>query len=173
MIERTTEAQGVTLGAAWGGSLRRGERGFDPHDMGGGRPWQRGPSAVVENLSWEDLIAIGDARLRTGGAAGAGPSAEPAARRVYFAALYRACREESLEGILRAAEAFAELGDGEVVDECLGLAELKADGEDARRRLSILVQRIGVARAGTDRGGRDPHVPTGPTDVVATEEAAP
>ena len=102
---------------------------------------------MVESLGWDDLIAIGDARLRVGSAVGARPSGELAARRVYFAALYRACRAESLEGILRAAEAFADLGDGDVVEECLGLAELKVDGEEARRRVSALVQRLGAAQA--------------------------
>jgi hypothetical protein len=111
------------------------------------RLWQTGHLAVVESLSWDDLIAIGNARLRIGGAVGARPSGEMAARRVYFAALYRACREESLEGILRTAEAFADLGDGDVVEECLGLAELKVDGEEARRRVSTLVQRLGTAQA--------------------------
>jgi hypothetical protein len=111
------------------------------------QPRQAGPVGAVESLSWEDLIAIGDARLRVGGAVGARPSGELAARRVYFAALYRACCEESLEGILRAAEAFADLGDGEVVEECLGLAELKVESEEAHRRASALVQRLEAARA--------------------------
>jgi hypothetical protein len=120
----------------------------DQRDLGGiRRPWQAGPAAAVESLSWEDLIAIGDARLRVGSTVGARPTGELAARRVYFAALYRACREESVEGILRAAEAFADLGDGEVVEECVGLAELKVDSEEAHRRASALVQRLEATRA--------------------------
>jgi hypothetical protein len=151
MAERATDATGIALAAPWGASLGapdhvRVEREQRDGD-GPRRPWQTGHLAAVESLSWDDLIAIGDARLRVGSAVGARPSGELAARRVYFAALYRACREESLEGILRAAEAFADLGDGDVVEECLGLAELKVDSEEARRRVSALVQRLGVAQA--------------------------
>jgi hypothetical protein len=138
----------------------------DQRDADGARRlWQAGHLAVVESLSWDDLIAIGDARLRVGGAVGARPSGEAAARRVYFAALYRACREESLEGILRTAEAFADLGDGDVVEECLGLAELKVDGEEARRRVSTLVQRLGAAQA-TRSGAAGPASHDRPDGVV-------
>jgi hypothetical protein len=150
IAERPTDAHGVALAAPWGGSravgrvrARRDQRDLD----GDWRLWQTGHLGAVESLSWEDLIAIGDARLRIGSAVGARPSGELAARRVYFAALYRACREESLEGILRAAEAFADLGDGEVVEECLGLAELKVDGEQAHRRASALGRRLEAAQA--------------------------
>ncbi len=163
LVKRTINARGVALAAPWGGPLPRVDSTRDREGADGGRrAWERARLAPVESLSWEDLIAIGDAGLRIGGAVGARPSAELAARRVYFAALYRACREESLEGILRAAEAFAGLGEGEVVEECLGLAELKVDGEEARRHLSILVQRLESAQAqarraaaaGLDRPGR-------------------
>ncbi len=147
MAERATDAHGVSVAARWA-------RPFGAVDRE-----RAGHLAVVESLGWDDLIAIGDARLRVGSAVGARPSGELAARRVYFAALYRACRAESLEGILRAAEAFADLGDGDVVEECLGLAELKVDGEEARRRVSALVQRLGAAQ--TARSGAT----TGPVSL--------
>lgn len=151
MAQRPVDMRGLVLTAPWAGSPRAAERmpvERESRDLDGGRrPWQASPVAAVESLSWEDLLAIGVARLRVGSGVGARPSGELAARRVYFAALYRACREESLEGILRAAEAFADLGDGEVVEECLGLAELKVDSEEARRRTSALVQRLEAARA--------------------------
>jgi hypothetical protein len=44
----------------------------------------------------------------------------------------------------RAAEAFDDLGDREVVEECLGLAELQVDGEQTRRRVVDFVGRLGV-----------------------------
>ena len=69
----------------------------------------------------------------------------------YFAALYRACRDNSFEGIIHAAEAFANLGDREVVEECLGLAALHVDGEGGRQRLSSLAQRLGVATHAVQR----------------------
>jgi hypothetical protein len=158
MAERTTDAQGITLAATWGGALRAGDAFVRDQGRVDGtrRARETAPLPAVESLSWEDLIAIGDAGLQRAGA-GARSSAEPAARRVYFAALYRACRAESLEGILRAAEAFADLGDGDVVEECLGLAELKVDSEEARRRVSALVQRLGAAQAARSDAGTGPN----------------
>lgn len=141
MAQRATDAYGVSVAPRWA-------RPFGAVDREGA-----GHLAAVESLGWDDLIAIGDARLRIGSAGGARPSGELAARRVYFAALYRACRAESLEGILRAAEAFADLGDGDVVEECLGLIELKVDDEEARRRVAALIQRLGPAQAARSRTG--------------------
>jgi hypothetical protein len=115
-----------------------------------------------QSLDWRGLIEAGQACLRLGGAVGARPSAEPEARRAYFAALYRACRENSFEGILCTAEAFAALGDHEAVEECLGLAELQADGVEARR-MAAFVRHLGLARApleagaAADRGARERH----------------
>jgi hypothetical protein len=103
------------------------------------------PDPTAAAIGWEDLIEAGRACLRIGNATGARPSGEPAARRAYFAALYRACREDSFEGILRAAEAFDDLGDREVVEECLGLAELRADGAQRRRRVAAFGGRPGAA----------------------------
>ena len=146
MVARATDAKDTALAAPWSGHLRAVDRALGQSDVDGARrAWENAHLAAVESLSWEGLIATGHACLRIGGASSARAAAQPTARRAYFAALYRACRENSFEGILRAAEAFADLGDREVVDECLGLAELQVDGEDTRRRLSSLVQRLEVA----------------------------
>lgn len=132
----------------WSGHLRSVDRALGQSDMDGARrAWENAHLAAVESLSWEGLIAIGDASRRIGSAMGAEQTAEATARRAYFAALYRACRENSFDGILRAAEAFADLGDREVVEECLGLADLQADGEKARQHLSAVVTRL---RSGVD-----------------------
>jgi hypothetical protein len=118
------------------------------HDVEQARQaWEHAHLAAVESLSWEGLIATGDASLRIGGATGGRPAGEPAARRAYFAALYRACRQNSFDGILRAAEAFADLGDREIVEECLGLAEFQVDGEQTRRRVADFAGRLGLVPA--------------------------
>jgi hypothetical protein len=161
MTEHATTARREVSLPAWSGHLQNVDRALGQRDLDGARrAWENAHLAAVESLSWEGLIATGHACLRVGGATGARPSAEATARRAYFAALYRACRENSFDGILRAAEAFDDLGDREVVDECLGLAELQVDGEAARLRLSALVGRLGAApapdtaarRAGGERG---------------------
>ena len=139
----------ATLPPAWNGHLRAVEHALGRNDLDGARQaWESAHLAAVESLSWEGLIATGQACLRIGGATGGRPSAEPAARRAYFAALYRACRANSFDGILCAAEAFADLGDREVVEECLGLAELQGEGEPTRRRVAALAGRLGSALPG-------------------------
>ena len=150
MIERTRAVQDAGLTHAWSGHLRNVDRALDRRDLDGARrAWENAHLAAVESLSWEGLFATGHACLRIGGATGARGPAEPTARRAYFAALYRACRENSFDGILRAAEAFADLGDREVVEECLGLAKLQADGDETRAQLASLVLRLGSAKART------------------------
>ena len=133
----------ASLTSPWSGHLRSVDRALGQSDLAGARQaWENAHLAAVESLSWEGLIATGHACLRVGGAMGTRPAAEATARRAYFAALYRACRENSFDGILRAAEAFDDLGDREVVEECLGLAELQVDGDTTRQRLSALVGRL-------------------------------
>src|SRR5437867_1202317 len=78
------------------------------------------------SLHWEGLIEVGDAYLRIGQDSGLPDATLATARRVYFAALFRACQKDSLDGILRVADAFARLGDGQVVEECVTLARLLA-----------------------------------------------
>jgi hypothetical protein len=143
MIERSTAAQDRALHASWSGHLRNVDHALGRSDLDGARQaWEHAHLAAIESLSWEGLIASGDACLRIGGAAGSRPAAEATARRAYFAALYRACRENSFDGILRTAEAFDDIGDREVVEECLGLAELQVDGEKPRQRLAALAARL-------------------------------
>ena len=123
------------------------EHGVGVHDTGRAQPsWEKMQRAAVESLDWESLIEAGRASLRLVGAGGRA-AAERAARRAFFTALHRACRENSLEGILRAAEAFDDLGDREIVEECVGLAELQAEGEPTRRRVAAFVERLALARA--------------------------
>jgi hypothetical protein len=154
MVERVADQKGTARVAPWSGELRAVDRALGQSDVDGARrAWENAHLAAVESLGWEGLIETGDACLRIGEASRARAAAEPTARRAYFAALYRACRENSFEGILRAAEVFADLGDREVVDECLGLAELQVDGEDARRRLSAVIERLGVAPTPARGGG--------------------
>jgi hypothetical protein len=139
-----TDCHHAVLPASWRDHVRAVDRALGKRDVEGAQQaWENAHLAAVESLSWEGLLAAGEACLRIGGAIGARVTAEPAARRAYFAALYRACRENSFEGILRTAEAFANLGDREVVEECVGLVELQVDGEQRRRRVAAIIGRLG------------------------------
>lgn len=103
--------------------------------------------AARHDRSWEGLIDVGAACLRVGEAGPRWP-AIPLARRAYFAAFFLAYQQESLDGVVRAARAFAALGDRQSVDECLGLADLMVfDDGEARGRLHALVADLGVPYA--------------------------
>jgi hypothetical protein len=148
--EARSAAQHSAIGAVWRGYLRVVDQALGQRDIDQAqRAWESAHLAAVESPSWEGLIATGEASLRIGDATSGRTTAEHSARRAYFAALYRACRANSLEGILRAAEAFEALGDREVVEECLGLVEFQADGEQTRRQVMALVGRLGARSNGT------------------------
>src|SRR5438034_4881917 len=84
--------------------------------------WRDAYAAALRSRHWEGLVAVGDVYRRLGDLGGFKEAAEVKARTIYLAALFRARQEASLDGVLRAAEAFAELGDAPVVEQCLKLA---------------------------------------------------
>jgi len=89
--------------------------------------WPEAYAAALRSRHWEGLIAVGDAYRRLGDLGGFREGAEAKAREIYFAALFRARQEASLDGVLRVAEAFAELGAAEVVEQCLRAARPLAE----------------------------------------------
>jgi hypothetical protein len=145
-VEHGVQAHDTALTSPWSGYFRAVDCTLGQCAVNGPRRvWESAHLAADEGLGWEALIDAGRACLQLDGAAAGGPpAAQPAARRAYFAALYRACRENSFEGILSIAEAFADLGDREVVEECLGLVELRADGAETRRHVAAFVVRLGL-----------------------------
>jgi hypothetical protein len=94
------------------------------------RVWQDAYGAALESRSWESMIAVGDAFMRIGHAAGTPGGARMNARDAYVIALIRARRNRSVEGALRSAEAFRELGDRALVEQCLHIAAQLATGDD-------------------------------------------
>jgi len=97
---------------------------------------------------WEPLIEVGDAYSRIAVQAGAPGTAGERARDAYRGALRNARRAESLDGVLRAAEGFAQIGDAAEVELSLQIAralagsdaEAIADVKGASARLSELRQ---------------------------------
>ena len=87
--------------------------------------------AALESRSWESMIAVGDAFMTAGRAPGSAAGARMNARQAYLTALIRARRDRSVEGALRSAEAFRQLADPDVVEQCLHIAGLLAAGDDA------------------------------------------
>ena len=106
------------------------------------RAWRAGYGAALRSRTWVGLIEMGDAVLRIEAEGGLPDSARPAARRAYLEALVRAKAERSVRGALRAGAAFDDLGDGEVAERCVRIAE----GLARRQADPALVEEVVRAR---------------------------
>lgn len=122
--------------APWAAHIREVDEALAEKNVGvAERAWQEAYLAALGGRGWEGLIAVGDAARRI--AAVADPRSAPEAKvlQTYLVALVRARQQRSLDGVLRTGEAFASLGDREVVDLCIRIAEsLAAQLRDARAR---------------------------------------
>jgi hypothetical protein len=106
------------------------------------RVWQDAYGAALSSRRWESMIAVGDAFVAIGRAAGTPRGARMNAREAYLSALIRARRERSVEGALRSAEAFEALDDRAVVEQCLHIAaQLAAGNTESQERVREARQR--------------------------------
>lgn len=113
--------------AAWYASLTKMDEAIARGDIAGAAArWREAHGQARRSGQWEALIDVGDGYRRLGFAAGAERAAEAQARDAYLGGLLRARQVESLEGVLRAAEKFAALGDRDVVEQCLRVAHTLA-----------------------------------------------
>src|SRR3972149_5405313 len=93
--------------------------------------------------------AAADVSRRLGDLDGFRRAWEVKARETYLAALFRARQDASLDGVLRVAEAFADLGDAAVVQRCLDIARaVAAQARDARGedRVRVFAERWAARR---------------------------
>lgn len=88
--------------------------------------WQQARREALRSGTWEGMIDVGDAGRHLATDAASRRDAEARAREAYMTALLRARREHSVDGVLRAAAAFGELGDHAVVAHALHIAEREA-----------------------------------------------
>lgn len=110
--------------APWGVSLERMDAALAEKNVSAAEmEWHRAYTLALRSRRWEGFVAVGDAYLRIGEVANGRRAAEARARGLYLDALFRARDERSMDGILRTAEAFAALGDREVVEQCLRVAD--------------------------------------------------
>src|SRR5262249_6925995 len=111
--------------------------------------WQEEFRAIRFNRDWQEMARLGDVALRIAAASGMRQQSESDARRAHLGALFRARAVTSLDGLLRATEAFATLGDRDVVDEGLRVAESTAarlGDEGARDRVvAARIRLLGTA----------------------------
>ena len=95
--------------------------------------WREAYAAALRSRHWQGLVAVGDTYRRLGARGGFEKAAVAKARQPYLVALFRARQEGSVDGVLRVADAFAELGDDAVVQQCLAIARATAaQAHDAR-----------------------------------------
>jgi hypothetical protein len=98
--------------------------------------WHVAHEAALRAEGWEALIDVGDAWLRIGDLGGDDAAPYGRAREVYLAAMFRARRQGSLEGVLRVAEIFGALGDEDLATQCARIAERMA-GQDPESRADL------------------------------------
>jgi len=114
------------------------------------RHWRDGHAVAVASRRWEGLVEAGDLYRRIGARGGFHAAAVARARECYLTALLRARGERSLDGVLRATEAFVDLGDEAIVERGLEIArQVAARDVDprGRERVERLASRW-AARAG-------------------------
>ncbi len=110
--------------APWTIHLRRADEARVREDLGDAdQAWREAYRAARMSQRWEGMVEVGDAYLRIGESFGFRAAAEARARQLYLAALFNARGSGSLDGVLRAGEAFAVLGDRDVVEQSLRVAE--------------------------------------------------
>jgi len=108
---------------AWTAPLQRMDEALAARDIRlAERAWHEAYGQALGSRRWEGMVEAGDAALRIRALAKAQRLATPTARQAYLTALVRARGQGSVDGVLRTAEAFARLGDGEVVEQALRVA---------------------------------------------------
>jgi len=124
------EVSGAVDPQVWTAPLERAETALSRGDMPAARAaWREAYAAAVRSRQWDGMIAVGDAARRLGDRGGSSRESLARSRQAYLTALFRARREHSLEGALRAAVAFGELGDREVLAQALHFAEQYAGSD--------------------------------------------
>jgi len=98
--------------------------------------WHEARREALRSGTWEAMVDDGDASRRLAAGGGFRREGDARAREAYMTALLRARRDHSVDGVLRAAIAFGELGDREVAANAVRLAEREA-GQDPRAREQV------------------------------------
>jgi hypothetical protein len=122
----------VAPASAWPAALAEMDAAIARGDLAvAAARWRDAHTQARRSGHWQALLDLGDGSRRFGRAAGGARFADAYARDAYLHALLRARHEESLDGVLRAAEAFAELGDRDVVEHALAMGRALAarDGD--------------------------------------------
>jgi len=135
--------------APWVGAIRAMDEALAKGDVRAAREAREDARlAAVASRRWEGMAVLGDATLRLAQSAGLRPAMEPAARRAYLGALFRARRQASLDGVVRVTEALAALGAHDMARQGVVIATALAATSrepDALERVRGLQQRLSAA----------------------------
>lgn len=137
MLPTVPSASAEPAASDWAAQLRTMDEAIARGDVAAAKAaWREAYVAAHVGRGWPGMLAVGDAAVRLGRAAGTPAVFEGRARRVYLTALFRARRQASLDGVLAAGEAVGRLGDRDVVQKALEVAtDLAArSGDDLARR---------------------------------------
>jgi len=153
-------ALGTEAQVAWKARLQRVDDALARNDLAGAEMlWREAYAAALKSRHWEGLVAVGDAYRRLGERAGFHGTSDAKARETYLAALFRARSQGSLEGVLRAAQGFADLGDHGIVEQCIRVAHgVAARSRDPRAedRVRAFAERWAARALEADRLGLVP-----------------
>jgi hypothetical protein len=139
--------------------LERVEQALATRDVAAARrAWRDAHAAALASGRWDRMLAVGDVHLRLGALPGYDGDAHAQARETYVAAMLRARREGAVDGLLRAAEAFARLGDRAAAAECLGDAEhlMRSRSEQRTRNPLRAVATVSAGARGVSTRDRLP-----------------
>ncbi|MBI3457560.1 MAG: hypothetical protein HY002_17410 [Candidatus Rokubacteria bacterium] len=143
---------------AWARHIRAVDEALARRDVSAAEgAWHDAYVSALGSWQWEGLLEVGHASLRIGQLSGLRQVAAAKARNLYLAALFRARQHRSVEGFLRAAEAFAGLGDREVAEQCLRIARAlarEARDPEASARVAAVAARIGNRSVTASEPGR-------------------
>jgi hypothetical protein len=121
--------------------------------------WRDAYAAALKSRHWEGMVAVADTYRALGARAGFPAPAVAKARQAYLTALFRARSEGSLAGVLITADRFAELGDREVVEQCIRVAKkVAAQSRDpyAAEHLRAFIERWAASAQGIQHEGLTP-----------------
>ena len=135
MMERVAAGvSGAVDPQPWTTSLDRSDSALDRGDIGTALvAWREANALAIRSRQWEGMVAVGDAARRLGAHGAPAGDSVAMARGAYLTALFRARREHSVDGALRVAVGFGELGDREIVERALRVAERDAAGDPVER----------------------------------------
>jgi hypothetical protein len=131
---------------AWARHLREADAAARRADRAGvERALRDAYRAALPGYAWQGMAAVGDASRRLAEAGVARDAMVARARQAYLMALIRARQTASIDGALRAGEAFAALGDRDMAVQSLRVAaELASRRDDAaaRARVQAFAERL-------------------------------